>query len=451
MTAPGTYPLTSRAPDEMLFRLPSGPVNGATFLAAAQAVAASLPDASHCINLCQDRYHFAVTLAAAVLRRQVSLLTSDRSEDRLLALARGFPGAVSLSEDARVESPLPHYPIVLPASPAGATGTAPNIPAEQIAAIVFTSGSTGEPVGSRKRWGALAQRSIAAAERFGITAAAPTELIGTVPPQHMYGLETTVLLPLHAAAASWCGPSFYPNDIEHVLAMAPPPSILVTTPLQIRALLAAGVAMPRSVRIISATAPLPVEMAAEAEARWGVAVLEIFGATEVGSIASRRTIEGDFWRVYPGVGMARPGADPTSSDVLITAPFAEPCGLSDEVELVGADRFRLLGRKADMIKLAGKRASLAGLNRILNDIDGVSDGLFMAPDDLDERPTARLLAFVVAPDRSAEDILAALRHRIDPIFLPRRVIRVDDLPRNEVGKLPRQMLAALRERLDDAG
>ena len=91
------------------------------------------------------------------------------------------------------------------------------------------------------------------------------------------------------------------------------------------------------------------------------------------------------------------------------------------------------------------------MNRILNDIDGVSDGLFMAPDDLDERPTARLLAFVVAPDRSAEDILAALRRRIDPIFLPRRVIRVDDLPRNEVGKLPRQTLSALRARLDDAG
>jgi acyl-coenzyme A synthetase/AMP-(fatty) acid ligase len=447
MTAPvAEFLLISRAPDEVMFRRPSGPVDGATFLAAAQAVAAALPDARYCVNLCQDRYHFAVTLAAAVLRRQVSLLTSDRSEDRLLALAGRFRGAVSVSEDSRVASPLPHHAIVLPAASSGGFGKIPKIPATQLAAIVFTSGSTGEPVGSRKLWGALAERSMAAAARFGITDEAPAELIGTVPPQHMYGLETTVLLPLHAAAASWCGPSFYPTDIERTLAMAPARCILVTTPLQIRALLAAGVAMPPSLQVISATAALPAEMAAEAEARWDATVLEIFGATEVGSVASRRTIEGNLWRAYPGVTIARSG-----DDVVVTAAFAEPCTLNDEVELVGDDQFRLLGRKADMIKLAGKRASLAGLNRILNDIDGVSDGLFMAPDDLEQRPSARLLAFVVAPDRSAEDILAALRRRIDPIFLPRRVIRVDDLPRNEVGKLPRQTLVALRERLDDAG
>ncbi len=447
MTAPvAAYPLTSRGSDEVLFRLPSGPVRGTDFLAAAQAIAAALPEVGYCINLCQDRYHFAVTLAAAVLRGQVSLLTADRSEDRLLTLARRYPGAVSVSEDPRVESPLPHHAITLPAAATSGAGAMPTIPAEQLAAIVFTSGSTGQPVGSRKCWGALAERSIAAADRFAIADAAPTELIGTVPPQHMYGLETTVLLPLHAAAASWCGPSFYPTDIEQALAKAASSCILVTTPLQIRALLAAGVTMPRALRVISATAPLPAEMAAEAEARWGATVLEIFGATEVGSVASRRTVEGDLWQIYPGVGIAR-----DASEAVITAAFAEPCALSDEVELVGDDRFRLLGRKADMIKLAGKRASLAGLNRILNEIDGVSDGLFMAPDDLDERPSARLLAFVVAPDRSAEDILAALRRRIDPIFLPRRVIRVDDLPRNEVGKLPRQTLAALRARLDGAG
>src|SRR5580704_10291702 len=118
MTAPAVsaYPLTSRGPDETMFRLPSGPVDGAAFLSAVRAVAAALPDQGHCINLCQDRYHFAVTLAAAVLRGQVSLLTADRSEDRLLTLARRYPGAVSVSEDPRVDSPLPHHAIVLPAA-----------------------------------------------------------------------------------------------------------------------------------------------------------------------------------------------------------------------------------------------------------------------------------------------------------------------------------------------
>jgi len=103
-----------------------------------------------------------------------------------------------------------------------------------------------------------------------------------------------------------------------------------------------------------------------------------------------------------------------------------------------------------MIKLGGRRASLAELNRILTGIDGVLDGQFIAPDDLDRRPTARLLVFVVAPERSADDILAALRGRIDPPFLPRRVIRVDELPRNDVGKLTEQALGQLRARAGDA-
>jgi acyl-coenzyme A synthetase/AMP-(fatty) acid ligase len=67
----------------------------------------------------------------------------------------------------------------------------------------------------------------------------------------------------------------------------------------------------------------------------------------------------------------------------------------------------------------------------------------VVPDDLGQRANARLLAVVVAPQRSAAAILAELRGQVDPLFLPRRVIRVDALPRNELGKLPRQALLAL--------
>ena len=42
-----------------------------------------------------------------------------------------------------------------------------------------------------------------------------------------------------------------------------------------------------------------------------------------------------------------------------------------------------------MIKLGGRRESLAALNRVLIGIDGVTDGVFLAPEDLDTRPTAR--------------------------------------------------------------
>jgi acyl-coenzyme A synthetase/AMP-(fatty) acid ligase len=276
-----------------------------------------------------------------------------------------------------------------------------------------------------------------------LSEAAPATIIGTVPPQHMYGFELTLLLPLHAPAASWCGPAFFPGDVHAALAAVPAPRILVTTPLQIRAYLHAGTGLPPIQAAISATAPLDPGLAAEAEARWRAPMLEIFGATEVGSIASRRTLDGDVWTAYPGVVVQQ-----DEGVTLVSAPWAGPVELADQIEPLDTGRFRLLGRRSDVVKLGGHRASLSGLNRILTELEGVADGAFLVPDDLDQRPTARLMAVVVAPRRSASSILAELRGRVDPLFLPRRVICVDALPRNELGKLPRQALLALLARLD---
>ncbi len=135
--------------------------------------------------------------------------------------------------------------------------------------------------------------------------------------------------------------------------------------------------------------------------------------------------------------------------MLVTGPFAPSCPLDDLVEQLDPMRFRVIGRRTDVVKLGGRRASLEELNRVLTGIDGVVDGCFVAPDNLDERPTARLLAFVVAPDLSLEAVMAGLRARIDPLFLPRRVVRVDRLPRNATGKLPEAAMAALRSKASE--
>jgi acyl-coenzyme A synthetase/AMP-(fatty) acid ligase len=97
-----------------------------------------------------------------------------------------------------------------------------------------------------------------------------------------------------------------------------------------------------------------------------------------------------------------------------------------------------------VVKLGGRRASLAELNRLLLAVDGVEDGVFLAPEDLESNPAARLSAFVVAPGRTAEDILSALRVRTEAIFLPRPVVLVPALPRDGLGKLPRRALLELR-------
>ncbi|HYZ60841.1 MAG TPA: AMP-binding protein [Acetobacteraceae bacterium] len=433
------FPLVERPDGEALFLRPSGPVHAPAFLADAHRLASELPGSGPVLNLCRDRYAFMVAFAAALIRGRVCLLSGDPSPTMLAAVTQAHPGCVAAIDDPEVTAPAPLHLV----RPEGRAGAAPNpaIPARQLAAVVFTSGSTGAPTAHRKAWGALVARSRAAAERFGLQGPAVGSVVGTVPPGHMYGFEVTALLPLHARCASWCGRTFFPADVQAALDAAPAPRILVTTPLQMRALL--GVRPPSLQACISATAPLDPALAAEAETRWGGPVLEIFGATEVGSIASRRTVEGDSWRVYPGVALRR-----DDGVALVEAEFAPPVPLADEIEMLDADRFRLLGRRADMVKLGGRRASLAGLNRILTGLDGVCDGIFVVPDDLDQRSTARLLAVVVAPGRSAPSILADLRDRMDPIFLPRRVVHVDALPRNALGKLPRQAVLDLLAEVD---
>ncbi len=442
-------PLIGRAADDVVFRTREGGVTAGAFLADAQHHAAGLPEARHTVNLCQDRYCFAVAFAAALLRGQVSLLSGDRSPERLRGMAEAYPGLYALTDELGGEGPLPRHPVLKPSQTERVDPGSLAIPATQLAAIVFTSGSTGEPVAHRKLWGALAARSQDAGRRFRMSAGQPASIVGTVPAQHMYGFETTVLLPLHAPASSWCGPAFFPRDMRAALEAVPARRVLVTTPLQIRALLQAAPELPALERVISATAPLYADLAAEAERRWRTEVHEIFGATEVGSIASRRTVAEDVWTAYPRVRLHASRTRTGEEEMLVTGPFAEPHPLSDLVERVDAVRFRLLGRRTDVVKLAGRRTSLAGLNHILTSIEGVSDGLFVAPDDLDERPTARLLAFVVAPGLSAESVMAALRGRVDPVFLPRRIVQVDALPRNVTGKLPEQAVAALRARVDE--
>jgi acyl-coenzyme A synthetase/AMP-(fatty) acid ligase len=438
-------PLVERADDALLFRTATEDFTTRRLLRDVNVIAADLPDAAYICNLCQDRYYFAVTLLASLLRGAVNLLSSDRSPGALASLARRFNGVVSVSEAVVPGDPLQHHIIAL--RDGSSNEPAPNceVPIDQLAAIVFTSGSTGEPVGFRKTWGGLAMRSRAAGARFSITAARPAGVIGTVPPQHMYGFETTVLLPLHVPAASWCGSAFYPRDVADALQAMAAPRMLVTTPLQIRSLLAAEIVLPPLDCVISATAALASDVAAAAELRWRTRVLEIYGATEVGSIASRRTVAGPAWATYDHIYLV---PEPGTERVLVRAPHAEVEPLADLIELRSPTEFDLLGRGGDIVKLGGRRASLAGLNAILTSLPGVQDGVFVIPDDLDHRTNARLIAFVVAPTSTPEVLLAELRRRIEPVFLPRRIICVGSLPRNDVGKLPR---AAVFDLIDCGG
>jgi len=443
-----TIPLLGRPPEAVLFRRGAEAVTAGRFLADVEALAARLPDRGHALNLCADRYNALVAFAAALSRGQPVLLSADRSPRRQAELARAYPDLCPLADAA--DEPgwqAPENALrVLPTAPPGARGANPAIPAERIAAIGFTSGSTGEPSAHPKSWAALVAAARAAGQRFALNSpdGAETTVVATVPPQHMYGFETTLVLPLHAATASHAGPNFFPVEVAEALRAAPGRRVLVTTPLQMRALLGSGEPMPPLEAVISATAPLDPALAAKAEEAWETQVLEIYGATEMGSIASRRTVEGPLWQLYRSVALRRAAGEAMEA---VVAGMAAPVPMADAVEMEADGRFRLLGRRTDIVKLGGKRASLASLNRALCGLEGVEDGVFVVPEDLDHNPAARLAVYAVAPGRSAEDILAALRREVEAVFLPRAVVLVPSLPRDAVGKLPQHALAGLRRQL----
>jgi acyl-coenzyme A synthetase/AMP-(fatty) acid ligase len=185
--------------------------------------------------------------------------------------------------------------------------------------------------------------------------------------------------------------------------------------------------------------PLDAPLAAQAERLWSAPVHELYGCTEIGGIALRRAAGGAAWRTLQGMQLEQRGEETWAQG----AQLAAPARLPDRIALLSPTEFTLLGRPEDLVKIAGKRASLEDLNRELLAVRGVRDGAFFVPEDDGGAQAARLAALAVAPGCAAREILDALRGRIDAAFLPRPLLIVEALPRNATGKLPREALLAL--------
>jgi len=443
--------LAARALDAPLAWRAGKPVSARRFLADAAAQAALLPAAGAIVNLCVDRYRFAVGFAAALQRGLPSLFPPNAMPDTLARLGALHPGLVALSDDATLSDSLPRVPLapIDGAADASADVAMPPLPGELTSAVLLTSGSTGTPQAHAKDWRTLVRNVDAAArrlaERLGRPSLAGLTLVGTVPAQHSYGFESTALLAMLGGAAFDAGRPFFPADIASALESVPRPRALVTTPVHLRALLRSEVALPPVDLVLSATAPLSPQLAQECERRTGGMLIEIYGCTEAGQVASRRTSAGEPWHTFgelevralrPSPALPEGGFAVQGGHVDVETPLA------DFLELDDARRFRLLGRVNDLIHVAGKRSSLSHLNFHLNSLEGVEDGAFwMAPDVADR--VVRPLAFVVAPGLTDAQVLEGLRARVEPQFLPRRIVRVESLPREATGKLTERTLREL--------
>jgi len=433
-------PLISHTDPEQIIAWQNGTaVSARQFLADVAYLAAHLPRGGHLLNMCSDRYHFTVGLAAAIVSNKVSLLPPSHTAEMVDQLLRYAPDIFCLSEREQPSIALPQMLYPLAPAPVPDTFSIPRIEVKQRIAVVFTSGSTGIPQPHAKTWGAVVHSVKAEAARLGLADETGSTLIGTVPPQHMYGLESTVLMALLSGNALSNQQPFYPADICEAIAAVPAPRVLISSPVHLRTLLESGLQPAKLALVVSATAPLSTELAHDIEARCAAPLLEIYGSTETGLIATRQPTLGEEWQLLPGITLVAQGERVHASSAYITPSIA----MNDLIVAIAADRFLLHGRTSDLVNIAGKRNSLANLDHQLNSIPGVVDGAFYMPDESSPERVTRLAAFVVAPQLDAQRLLAALRERMDAVFLPRPLIFVDKLPRNHTGKLPRAALQAL--------
>ena len=408
------------------------------------ALAARLPEHRYLLNLCQDRYRFFVTFGAALVRGATSLFPPNHTEQVLADVTSAYPECMCVTEGPRPPAHIPtlDYPESLGAdvSVVAHELEIPLIANDFGAALVFTSGSTGAPRPNLKTWGKLVAGAHAEAKALGLSGSfgLPFNVLGTVPPQHMYGFESTVFLPLMAGGSLHASRPLFAADVQRALAEMPAPRVLVTTPIHIRACIEDAVQLPPLELIVSAAAPLAIDLAQRAEMQFSTRLLEIYGFTEAGMVASRHTTASLIWDTMDQVALT---SDETGWG-FEGGHVHDRVAVTDVIRVDAPGRFTLEGRARDMVNIAGKRTSLADLNHKLNAIPGVQDGVFHVPTG-DSDAVARLMAFVVAPDLSEAQILEALRKSVDPAFLPRPLVKVTSLLRAATGKLPLEALRAL--------
>ena len=398
--------------------------------------------ATHICNLLADRYDFMVGIAAAMLNRQVTVLPASAASQAI--------------RDALADT---GQPLILGGEPKHHGGfpnlaTLPRnddcIPPEQLLSAlaasdsqihVFTSGTTKAPERRIKDWktlvgGAAVTKEILA--RLGIGNGS-TAILGSTPHQHMYGLEATVFLGLGFGYAVYGATVFFPADIEAAIESARAcgfdRAVLVTSPAHLKFFETTLMETLEICAVISATAPLSDAQAQRLEARGNLAVMEIYGSTETGSLAIRRTVEGDLWEPVAGFRIARTDAGP-----LARAPhLPEPGLLADDIDLHTDGRFRLLGRTGDMVGIAGKRSNLSALNAILIETPGLLDGVVLR--QRGEADDLLVIVAVLDPESglSAAEGKTAIRQQfhdhVDGVFLPRRIMFTDRLPRTPTGKI----------------
>jgi len=178
------------------------------------------------INLCHDRYYFAVTYLAGVLSNRPNLLPSNQANNTIQGLLRQYPESICITDQPNTDN---HFFNIKECYPELEIRPTICCPPDQITSISFTSGSTGQPKAICKTWQEFQTGARLALQQLGLEKESLT-MVTTVPPQHMFGLETGLFWLLFSNLVVISNRPFFPEDIRRQLEQAKNPCLLVTTP-----------------------------------------------------------------------------------------------------------------------------------------------------------------------------------------------------------------------------
>lgn len=397
-------------------------------------MAKRLPDRPYLFNLCENRYLFCLVLLAAASRGQICLLPPSSQMTVLREIAHDYPGAYVASERISNLPDLAWFPVAAPRS--GDSALEPRFDWNRTAVIAFTSGSTGRPKPCPHNLATFRISANMAVNSLGL-GQQQLLMVSTTPPQHMYGLETSVFWPLFSSLILYDGHPFFPEDIRRATEASPWPAVLATTPTHLRTLSKSHGSWAKLVGVLSATDVLSDKLARETNSVLGLSPREIYGSTETLSFACREILRESLWEPYASIRMIQ---EETGLTYLQSPHLQTPIQLQDLFKIEADRRFAVLGRHLDIVKIGGKRASLAELNRRLQDIEGVLDGFCFLQQN---GPNEGRLAAVTVSELDKQGIWEGLQPYVDTVFLPRKIYFVAAIPRNKAGKLPKAELEKL--------
>ena len=423
--------LLIRNPDDVIANSGGQRIFCRDFLGQLHILADALPDKPVAINLCTNRYAFMLGFFASIVRGQCNLLLPSHQPGVVREALLESGDRYVLHDGGLCEFNDQDFDVRPMLAMQGACSDIPMIDDSQLAAVVHTSGSTGAATQIPKYWRTLREGTKINVAYLFDNPAEPSGLVATVPPGHMWGLETSILLPLFSNAQVHSGNSLFPEDIRAALEQIPEERTLVSTPVHLRAIVNSGLKFPRVNRVYSATSPMTRDLARAVEKAFSAEVFDMYGCSEAGLLAYRRITEQPEWQFFHAFRITRSG-----EKVCVSADhLPETVHLADSLEFTDDGRFILKGRDTDLVKVGGKRGSMTDLTNRLLAIEGVQDAVVFQLSPGNENSEVRLSALVVAPNRTPKEIRRELAEVIDPVFLPRPIRCVDALPRSSTGKM----------------